>query len=187
MTALALAPPVHDFGGAMRAAVTGVNVVTTAGVGGRLGLTVTSLAPVSAEIVSVAIVRDSPLMEAVRVNGSFGVSVLGAGQLAVAETFAGRGLARYDFGVGRWHAGATGAPLLAGAAARFDCVLASMVEAGSHTLVIGDVLAAEAGDVPPLAHTGGDYAWISATPASSVITPVRRAAEIGRAGRRSSP
>ena len=45
-----------------------------------------------------------------------------------------------------------------------------MVEAGSHTVVFGDVLAAAAGSVPPLAYTGGDYAWISATPVSSAAT-----------------
>ena len=49
MTLLALAPPVSDFVGAMRAAVTGVNVVTTDGAGGRLGRTVSALASVSAE------------------------------------------------------------------------------------------------------------------------------------------
>jgi Flavin reductase like domain len=71
-----------------------------------------------------------------------------------------------------WFAGATGAPLLAGGAARFDCVVASMVEAGSHTVVFGDVLAAAAGSVPPLAYTGGDYAWIRATPGNSAATRV---------------
>jgi len=78
-------------------------------------------------------------------------------------------------------------PLLARAAARFDCVLASTIEAGTHTIVIGDVPAAEAGDVPPLAHTDGDFASISATPASSETTPASRARAIGRRSSRSSP
>jgi flavin reductase len=166
MTRLALAPPVSDYVGAMRAAVTGVNVVTTDGVGGRLGRTVSALASVSAEpeMLLVCIARRSPLASAVRMNGIFGVSVLGAQQAAVAETFAGRGAPRYDFGAGRWETAATGAPLLSGAAARFDCVVASMVEAGSHTVVIGDVLAAETGNAAPLAYTGGDYAWVGAQP-----------------------
>jgi flavin reductase len=191
MTLLALAPPppISDFVGAMRAAVTGVNVVTTDGVGGRLGRTVSALASVSAEpeMLLVCIARRSPLAAAVRTNGVFGVNVLGAHQAAVAETFAGRSAPRYDFGAGRWDVAATRAPLLDGAAARFDCVVASMVEAGSHTVVIGDVLAAEKGTPPPLAYTGGDYAWVSATPTSSAATPASRPRAIGRRGSRSSP
>ena len=165
MTAPLVAPR-PDFVNAMRAAVTGVHLVTTDGVAGRLGLTVNTLASVSAEpeVLLVCIARRAPLLEAVRVNGVFGVSVLGAHQGALAESFAGRGPVRSDFGAGRWQAGATGTPLLLGAAARFDCVVASTVEAGSHTIVLGDVLAAEAGEVPPLAYTGGDYAWISGGP-----------------------
>ena len=168
MTHLALVPPVSDFVVAMRAAVTGVNVVTTDGVGGRLGRTVSALASVSAEpeILLVCIARRSPLAGAIRMNGVFGVSVLAAHQAALAESFAGRTTPRYDFGTGRWNPAATGVPLLAGAAARFDCVVASMVEAGSHTVVIGDVLAAETGTAPPLAYTGGDYAWIGLAPAA---------------------
>jgi flavin reductase len=188
--AMALAaPPAGDFVEAMRAAVTGVSVVTTDGVGGRLGRTVSALASVSAdpEMLLVCIARRSPLVQAIRTNGVFGVSVLGAGHVALAETFAGRGATRFDFGAGRWDAGATGVPLLAGAAARFDCIVASLVEAGSHTIVVGDVLAAEAGAAAPLAYTGGDYAWISATPASSAATPASRPVEIDRLGSRSNP
>jgi len=190
MTALALAPPrALDFVAAMRAAVTGVNVVTTDGVGGRLGRTVRALASVSAEpeMLLVCIARGTPLLEAVRTNGVFGVSVLAAHQAALAETFAGRGPARFDFAAGRWHTGATGALLLDGAAARFDCVVAWTVEAGAHTIVIGDVLAAEAGDAPPLAYTDGDYARIGATRAGSAETPAGRVRAIGRRGERSGP
>ena len=74
MTPLALVPPASDFVVAMRAAVTGVNVVTTDGVGGRLGRTVSALASVSAEpeILLVCIARRSPLAVAIRMNGVFG-------------------------------------------------------------------------------------------------------------------
>jgi Flavin reductase like domain len=95
--------------------------------------------------------------------------------LVVGDRDRGLVLARLGIGVdrlGAQRAAATGAPLLTGAAARFDCV-ASMVEAGSHTIVIGDVLAAETGSTPPLAYTGGDYAWVGDRPRG----PAR---EIGR-------
>lgn len=151
------------FISAMRAAVTGVSVVTTDGVGGRLGLTVSALASVSAEpaMLLVCISRRSPVVAAIRPNGVFGVNVLGEEQAALAETFAGRTPSRFDFGVGSWEAGATGVPLLAVAAARFDCLVASTFEAGSHTVIVGDVLAAEAGEAAPLAYTDGAYASVS--------------------------
>jgi flavin reductase (DIM6/NTAB) family NADH-FMN oxidoreductase RutF len=189
MTLVALVPRALEYVAAMRAAVSGVNVVTTDGEGGRLGLTVTALASVSdePEMLLVCIARRSPVLEAVRENGVFGVSMLGAHQAPVAAAFAGRGPSAFAFGAGRWDAGPTGAPLLEGAAARFDCVVASTVEAGSHAIFIGDVLAAETGAAPPLAFADGDYAWISPTPVSSAATPATRVAEIGRRGRRSNP
>ena len=146
----------------MAAAVTGVNVVTTAGAGGRLGLTVSAMASVSADppLLLVAINRRSPLVAALRANGAFGVSVLGAHQAAVADTFAGgrRRASRSDFDSARWERGAGGAPLLVGAAARFDCALESTVEAGSHTLLIGAVRHAGRGAVRPLAYTRREFA-----------------------------
>lgn len=153
----------RDFICAMRAAVTGVSVVTTDGTGGRIGRTVSALASVSADpaMLLVCIAGRSPLMAAIRVSGVFGVNVLGEHQAALAETFAGRTAPRFDFGAAAWDAGATGVPLLAGAAAWFDCLVASTVEAGSHTVVIGDVLAAEAGAAAPLAYSGGAYARLS--------------------------
>ena len=150
------------FVGAMAATVTGVSVVTTEGAGGRLGLTVSAMASVSADppLLLVAINRRSPLVAALRANGTFGVSVLGAHQAAVADTFAGRPGAGepFDFGAARWERGAGGAPLLVGAAARFECAVESTAEAGSHTLVIGAVRHAGRGAVQPLAYTRRRYA-----------------------------
>jgi flavin reductase len=159
------------FVGAMAAAVTGVNVVTTDGAGGWRGLTVSAMASVSADppLLLVAINRRSPLVAEIHANGTFGVSVLGAHQAAVAETFAGRPGAGEPFGFGcaRLDHGAGGAPLLVGAAARFDCVVESTVEAGSHTLVIGAVRHASRGAVRPLAYTRREYAQPAPLPSSA--------------------
>jgi flavin reductase (DIM6/NTAB) family NADH-FMN oxidoreductase RutF len=145
----------------MRSAVTGVNLVTTDGTAGRHGLTVASMASVSAdpEMLLVCIARRSPLLPAIREHGAFAVNALGAHQADLADRFAGRPFEgeSYDFGAATWEPGATGSPLLIGAAARFDCLLASTVEAGSHTIVIGDVLAADRGAVPALAYSRREY------------------------------
>ena len=164
--ALARAPaapaPAADYTGAMAAAVTGVSVVTTDGAGGRMGLTVSSTASVSADppTLLVCIRRSSPIVPRIRAHGTFAVSILGVDQAAIADTFAGRPAdgAPYDFAAARWETGVTGAPLLAGAAATFDCVVASTVEAATHTVVIGEVVQAARGAGPALAYTDRRYA-----------------------------
>ena len=151
-----------DYVAAMAAAVTGVSVVTTDGAGGRMGLTVSSMASVSADppMLLVCINRRSPIVPRIRAHAAFAVSVLGAHQSPIADMFAGRPAAGapYDFARTRWELGVTGAPLLAEAAATFDCVVASTVEAGTHTIVIGDVVQAARGAAVPLAYTRRRYA-----------------------------
>jgi flavin reductase (DIM6/NTAB) family NADH-FMN oxidoreductase RutF len=87
----------------------------------------------------------------------FAVSALGAGQAAVAESFAGRARP-YDFGADRWVPAASGAPLLVGAAAWFDCLVADTAEAGTHTVLFGAVVGARRGVTRPLAYTDRGYA-----------------------------
>jgi flavin reductase len=146
---------------AMGAAVAGVNVVTTDGAMGRFGLTVSSMASVSASppMLLVCIDRRSPLLRAITGNRVFAVNALGVRQAAVAESFAGHPQTGepYDFDVAGWERGGTGVPLLLGAAARFECLVASTVEAGSHTIIIGDVLASDRHGVRPLAYSGREY------------------------------
>lgn len=158
----ALAVDRDEFLDAMSAAVTGVTVVTTDGAAGRLGLTVGTMVSVSAEppLLLVSIRRASPLLRALLANGVFGVSVLSARQAHVADTFAGRPgpVPPYDFGVAGWEAGASGVPLVQDAAARFECEVARRIEAGTHTLVLGSVAAADRSGSQPLAYTARRYA-----------------------------
>jgi flavin reductase (DIM6/NTAB) family NADH-FMN oxidoreductase RutF len=149
---------------AMSAAVTGVCVVATDGPRGRFGRTVSAMASVSADppLLLVSLRRRSPLVAAIRAHGAFGVSVLAADQAAVAERFAGRPRdgGRFCFGGIAHTTGASGAPLIAGAAAHFDCRLAAAHEAGTHTLLIGSVGASARGSAAPLAYTGREYARV---------------------------
>lgn len=152
----------EDFVEAMASAVTGVSVVTTDGPAGRLGLTVSAMLSVSADppLLLVSIRRDSVLLPALVANRVFAVNVLSAYQAGVADTFAGRtdGGAPYDFAVAGWETGAAGVPLLLGAAARFECEIVRRVEAGTHTLVLGSVVAADRSGAPALAYTERRYA-----------------------------
>jgi len=162
---------------AMSGAVTGVNIVTTDGPAGRFGLTVSSMASVSAEppLLLIAVNRRSPLLAALLENGVFGVSALGVHHAELADTFAGRPRSGvpYDFAAARWRCAPSGVPLVADAAAQFDCRVSSVTDAGTHAIVVGAVEGASRGAVAALAYTRRGYA-----------TPVHRGHDESQSGAR---
>jgi flavin reductase (DIM6/NTAB) family NADH-FMN oxidoreductase RutF len=162
-----------SFTSAMAAAVSGVHVVTTDGVAGRLGLTVTSMATVSATPPTLLVCIDSrsQFLRAIRSHRVFAVNALGVRQAAVADTFSG---ASHDFDVASWERGATGVPLLVGAAARFECLVAFTHDAGDHTIVVGDVMASDRSPVRALAHSRRGYARPVALTTGGDARPRRR-------------
>jgi flavin reductase len=144
----------NTFVNAMRGAAAGVNIVTTDGVAGRFGLTVSAFSSVSAEPPSVLVCvnRQSPACEAIRRNRQFCVNVLSANQYELANT----GDA-YDFSQGSWQQLATSSPLLDEAVASFDCTLGTAIDAGTHTIFIGLVCAAAGGSANPLVYANQSY------------------------------
>lgn len=159
---MATSPDIRDeFVTAMAAAVTGVTVVSTDGRAGLFGQTVSAMCSVSADPPSllVCLNRRSPSRAAVLENGVFAVSVLAADQVHVSQAFAGRAAVgdAYDFGCAEWEHSSTGAPLLSGAAACFDCVVEHSHECGSHTVVLGRVVACDGRVADPLLYTRRSY------------------------------
>lgn len=146
----------ESFISAMGAAATGVSVVTTEGAGGRYGLTVSAISSVSADppLVLACVNRRSPAAGAISANGRFAINVLAAHSRDVAETFAGRPRSGspYDFTSHGWDEGETGVPVLADAAATFECELEHAHDAGSHRIFIGRVIAARRGSEAPLVY-----------------------------------
>jgi flavin reductase (DIM6/NTAB) family NADH-FMN oxidoreductase RutF len=130
---------------AMRQWATGVAVITSAHEGVSHGMTASSFTSVSLAppqvLISLALTtRTYKLVKASRI---FGVSVLAAGQEALSDLFAGRvsdsedrlaGLATFTL--------VTGAPLLRDTLANLDCRVIATFTSGTHTLFIGEVLAA---------------------------------------------
>ena len=112
----------------------------------RLGLTVASLVSLSLEppLVGVAIRRTAALHELLRRAGSFGVSVLAAGQEHLAQHFA-RGVPPIALWEGIPVRGGDGPPLLEGALAWLVCALRDEHRTGDHTLFVGEVVEAESG------------------------------------------
>ena len=133
-----------DFRGAMRQLTGGVSVIT-AGRGEDIsGMTVTSVSSLSVDppTLLVSINRDASSFPLIRRHGAFGVNILAADQLDIAERFAGKGgLKGADrFAGARWVTSVSGVPLLVGALAAIDCEVEEIIERHSHAIVIGRVL-----------------------------------------------
>jgi flavin reductase (DIM6/NTAB) family NADH-FMN oxidoreductase RutF len=134
-----------DFRTAMRHLTGGVSVIT-AGRGPDIsGMTVTSVTSLSVDppTVMVSINRDASSFPLLRRYGSFGVNILNADQLRIAERFAGKGAAKgADRFVGaEWTPAASSVPLLSGALAALECDVDEIIERYSHGIVIGVVKA----------------------------------------------
>jgi flavin reductase (DIM6/NTAB) family NADH-FMN oxidoreductase RutF len=134
-----------DFRKAMRALVGNCSLITV-GEGERAsGLVVTSAISLSAEppLLLACVNRSSSSHPLLAEYGCFGWSSLGARQQAVAERFSGfggvRGAARYEGA--EWETAVTGARMLKGAPAAFDCRVEEMIDRATHTILIGRVLA----------------------------------------------
>jgi flavin reductase (DIM6/NTAB) family NADH-FMN oxidoreductase RutF len=161
-----LLPEAADrFIAAMGRAATGVSVVTTAGPAGRFGVTVSAVSSVSADppMVLACINRRSPIGSAIARNGVLCINVLADRQRHIADVFAGRPVlgGPYDFGCADWLSGSTGAPVLAGAAAAFDCEMEIAYDAGSHRIFIGRVALAIGGEGDPLVYAMRRYRRIA--------------------------
>lgn len=110
-------------------------------------------------LVLLSVARGGQLLDLVRAGGHFGVSILAGHQQAIGEFGAtsgrvpGPNIAEFDT-----HTAATGAPLVVGAAAWFDCMLESMADYGDHTVLIGMVVEAWADErATPLLYFQGDF------------------------------
>jgi flavin reductase (DIM6/NTAB) family NADH-FMN oxidoreductase RutF len=172
-----------DFRNAMRRLTGGVSVIT-AGRGRDIsGMTVTSVASLSVEppALIVSVNRDASSWPLVRRHGFFGVNILNADQLDIAERFAGKdglkGAAR--FAGADWFTRASGVPLLAGALAAIDCEVEEVVERHSHAIVIGRVLDLQVSPrTAALAYWHGQYLAIDrdedAARLAEVSVPPRR-------------
>lgn len=150
---------------AMSNAPTAVTIIAVGGRHGPVAQTVSAISSVSADppTLLACVNRRSPLLQATASVRYFSVSVLAARQTGVSDTFAGRADRPYDFGAASWRVGTTGAPLLQGAVATFECVLAESIEAATHTILLGRVLASASDDGDPLIYHGRTYGTFTRT------------------------
>ena len=124
----------------------GVAVVTVEVRGHRAGLTVGSFVSLSLEppLVGFAVRRDAALHELLRESEEFAVSLLAAGQEALAQHFA-RGVPPIALWEGVAVREAEGPPLLEGALGWLRGRVVSEHETGDHTFFVGSVESVEPG------------------------------------------
>lgn len=139
---------------------TGVTIVTARAADGRLvGLTANSFNSVSLSppLVLWSLAHAAASMAALSAGSHYAINVLAADQQTLAERFAARGVDRW---AGVAHTpGMHGAPLLAGAAASFECFNRSRYDEGDHVIFVGQVerCSHRAGASPLLYHGGRFY------------------------------
>ena len=110
--------------------------------------------------VLVCLNRENPRNDVFMANGKFALNTLSSAQQAVAATFSGQtGLpAEERFSVGEWTTLSTGAPVLVGTLATFDCEIIDAKELATHRVLFGKVTGLSIGDnLSPLIYHDRDY------------------------------
>lgn len=137
---------------------TGVTIVTcTDSQGAPVGLTVNSFAALSLEppLVLWSLRAESPSLATFEAARHFAVNVLAEGQVELSRRFA--SASAHKFELGRWSPGHSGAPVLAGALAVFECDAHGAHAQGDHRLFVGKVQHAVTHAGHPLLYHAGRY------------------------------
>jgi flavin reductase (DIM6/NTAB) family NADH-FMN oxidoreductase RutF len=149
----------REFRNALGMFATGVTIVTARTAAGDLvGLTASSFNSVSVlpPLVLWSLAQAAGTMGAFSNGKHYAINVLAADQQALAEQFAARGTDRWA-GVA-FTEGVSGAPLLAGAAATFECFNRSQYAEGDHVIFVGEVERCSHREVAsPLLYHGGNF------------------------------
>lgn len=139
-----------------------VHVVTTDGIAGRRGLTVSAACSVSdnAPTLLVCLNRNNEHNKLFDENGVFVINTLGAVHIELADAFSGRDHLSQDerFAKGIWQINHTGAPVLADALVSFECRLIEAKDMATHRVLFGEVVAIRTNDaLAPLVYHHRGY------------------------------
>ena len=133
------------FQGMSHAAAT-VNVITSDGPAGRVGLTVSAMSSVSADTprptLLICVNENSAAASSILENGVFCVNVLHNHQSFISDAFAGRYKDELSdkFDCTQWVVGKTGSPRVSDVLVGFDCEINSTVKIGTHHVIFGEVV-----------------------------------------------
>lgn len=138
--------------------MTGVTIVTTAGVDGQpRGFTANSFTSVSLEppLLMICIGKQAASMDVFRQARGFAVNILSEAQKDTSVLFASKRADKFE--VANWRAGPFGNPLIEGSAAWFDCARYQVIDAGDHIILMGHIEAFSYSDANPLGYARGHY------------------------------
>lgn len=133
----------------MRQWTSGVTVVTTQYQGIYHGMTVSSFTSVALDppLVTISLNKDSRTHNLVMRSSIFGITILSKDQVEISRVFAGQVPDSDDRFAGiESIALVTGAPMIAGGLAFFDCRVSQVNDFHTNSLIIGEVIAAEVGE-----------------------------------------
>lgn len=155
----------HRLG--MRQLAAGVSIITTRCGETPVGLTATAVCSVTVDPPRMVVLVNKKVAaaDAILASGALCINVLSAEQAQLARVFAGmvegvHGPARFDYG--RWGTRVTGAPVLEGVLASFDCRVIKVFDESTHHALLCDVLdISEPPGGEPLIYVNGTFCRVS--------------------------
>ena len=137
---------------------TGVTVITTRDEHGHpFGLTANAVSSVSLvpPLILICVDKKADTYPYFDRSQVFTVNILSEGQEAISRRFATSGIEKFE-GIG-YRKNEIGCAVLDDAVAHLDCRIVDTVDAGDHTVYLGEVEGADAAEQPPLLFFRGGY------------------------------
>jgi flavin reductase (DIM6/NTAB) family NADH-FMN oxidoreductase RutF len=150
----------EEFKKALQLWASGVAVVTSQSEKfGVRGMTVTAFSSVSAEPpqIMVCINQSADTGENIDQNQRFAVNILNDRQQDVSNNFSGGSSQEERFANTAWHPGTTGIPILNESLMSLECKVIEKVRAGTHWVIIGEVVEASCRSGEPLLYFRSHY------------------------------
>lgn len=153
----------EEFRDVMGHFATGVTVVTALHEGRAFGTTASAVTSLSLEppMLLICMNKQSETGRAVAASRCFGVNILGADQVELAERFAQKGGDKFA-GV-PVSSGAWGEPLFDEALATLECRVAEQTTGGTHMVFLAEVVSGAARSGTPLAYFRGEFGRLELT------------------------
>ncbi len=158
-----MTPSTDEFRRVMGLFATGVTVVTTADGESVRAMTANSVASVSLDPLSllVCVNRETVMHGVLTDAGSFCVNILSDQQQVLARACANRDAPEATLAGVAHYRGETGSPVLAESLGFIECRVAERFDFGTHTIVVGEVVALGSHEGRPLLFFGGRYAGLA--------------------------
>ena len=146
----------ESFRAGMRQLASGVAIVTSAVDGERYGLVATAVCSVSIAppTLLASVNHEASAHGAIERSGIMGVSIVGSAHRELVDIFTDPARRTERFKAEQWTRLVTGAPLLKGALATFDCRIVAKMSYATHTIFLGVPEEVRMADTPqlPLIH-----------------------------------